>query len=150
MIGARHTHARAKISCNGIHPGVIRSNNHAGEIRGQRSTFPDVLQHGFGGDLRQHLAGETSGCKSGRNDAENFTRHRGSYHKTPMLFLGKRGWPAAMAPSHAKLLICCAVGICLGSAIWGQAKLEVRTKPGEKTEPRPQSNLRVDSTLVDR
>ena len=53
-----------------------------------------------------------------------------------------------MLPSSAKLLICCAVGICLGSAIWGQANLEVRNKPGEKTEPRPRSNIRVDSTLV--
>ena len=53
-----------------------------------------------------------------------------------------------MLPSYAKLLIRCAVGICLGSAIWGQANLEVRTKPGEKTEPRPRSNIRVDSTLV--
>jgi VWFA-related protein len=40
------------------------------------------------------------------------------------------------------------VGICLGSAVWGQANLEVRDKPGEKTEPRPRSNIRVDSTLV--
>jgi VWFA-related protein len=53
-----------------------------------------------------------------------------------------------MLPSSVKLLIRCAVGICLGSAIWGQANLEVRTKPGEKTEPRPRSNIRVDSTLV--
>ena len=53
-----------------------------------------------------------------------------------------------MLPSSAKLLIRCAVGICLGSAVWGQANLEVRTKPGEKSEPRPRSNIRVDSTLV--
>ena len=53
-----------------------------------------------------------------------------------------------MLPSYAKLLIRCAVGICLGSAIWGQANLEVRTKPVEKTEPRPRSSIRVDSTLV--
>ena len=65
-----------------------------------------------------------------------------------MLFLGKKGWPAAMLPSSAKLLICCSAGICLGSGIWGQANLEVRKKPGEKLEPRPPSNIRVDSTLV--
>ena len=53
-----------------------------------------------------------------------------------------------MLPSSAKLLIRCAVGICLGSALLGQANLDVRTKPGEKTEPRPRSNIRVDSTLV--
>src|ERR1019366_9936694 len=53
-----------------------------------------------------------------------------------------------MLPSSAKLLIRCAVGICLGSAVWGQANLDVRTKPVEKTESRPRSNIRVDSTLV--
>jgi VWFA-related protein len=53
-----------------------------------------------------------------------------------------------MLPSYAKLLIRCAVGICLGCALWGQANLDVRNKPGEKTEPRPRSNIRVDSTLV--
>jgi VWFA-related protein len=53
-----------------------------------------------------------------------------------------------MLPSCAKLLIHCAVGICLGSALWGQANLEVRTKAGEKVEPRPRSNIRVDSNLV--
>ena len=65
-----------------------------------------------------------------------------------MLFLGKKGWLAAMLPSSVKLLIRCAVGICLGSAVWGQANLEVRPKPGEKTEPRPRANIRVDSNLV--
>ena len=65
-----------------------------------------------------------------------------------MLFLGKKGWLAAMLPSSAKLLICSAVGICLGSVVWGQANLEVRTKPGEKAEPRPQANIRIDSNLV--
>src|SRR5438477_407451 len=43
-----------------------------------------------------------------------------------MLFLGKKGWPATMLPSSAKLLIFCAVGTCLGSLVWGQANLEVR------------------------
>jgi VWFA-related protein len=40
------------------------------------------------------------------------------------------------------------VGICLGSVVWGQANLEVRAKPGEKAEPRPQANIRIDSNLV--
>ena len=53
-----------------------------------------------------------------------------------------------MLPSSAKLLIFCAVGTCLGSLVWGQANLEVRAKPGEKAEVRPQANIRVDSTLV--
>ena len=52
-----------------------------------------------------------------------------------------------MLPSSAKLLIFCVVGSCLGS-VWGQANLEVRAKPGEKAEARPQSSIRVDSTLV--
>jgi len=62
--------------------------------------------------------------------------------------LGKKGWPADMLPSSVKLLIFCAIGTCLGSLVWGQANLEVRAKPGEKAESRPQSNIRVDSTLV--
>src|SRR5215470_9417242 len=66
----------------------------------------------------------------------------------PMLFLGKKGWLAAMLPSSAKLLICCTVGICLGSVAWAQANLEVRAKPGEKVEPRPHSNIRIDTNLV--
>jgi len=53
-----------------------------------------------------------------------------------------------MLPSSVKLLIFCAIGTCLGSLVWGQANLEVRAKPGEKAESRPQSNIRVDSTLV--
>ena len=53
-----------------------------------------------------------------------------------------------MLPSSVKLLIFCAIGTCLGSFVWGQANLEVRAKPGEKAESRPQSNIRVDSTLV--
>jgi Ca-activated chloride channel family protein len=53
-----------------------------------------------------------------------------------------------MLPSYAKLLIRCAVGICLGSAVWGQANLDIRNKPGEKSEPRTRSSIRVDSTLV--
>jgi len=52
-----------------------------------------------------------------------------------------------MLPSSAKLLIFCVVGSCLGS-VWGQANLEVRAKPGEKAVSRPQSSIRVDSTLV--
>src|SRR4029077_15565400 len=64
-----------------------------------------------------------------------------------MLFLGKKGGPATMLPSSVKLLIFCVVGTCLGS-VWGQANLEVRAKPSEKAESRPQSNIRVDSQLV--
>jgi VWFA-related protein len=53
-----------------------------------------------------------------------------------------------MLPSYLKLLIRSVMAICLVSAIWGQANLEVRTKPGEKAEPRAKANIRVDSTLV--
>src|SRR6516165_10465318 len=62
----------------------------------------------------------------------------------------KAGQP--MLPSYLKLLIRSAMAICLVSAVWAQANLEVRTKPGEKAgekaEPRAKSNIRVDSTLV--
>jgi len=52
-----------------------------------------------------------------------------------------------MLPSFRKLLIWSAVAI-LTPAIWSQANLETRAKPGAKTEPRPQANIRIDSTLV--
>jgi len=65
-----------------------------------------------------------------------------------MLFLGKKGWLADMLPSSFKLLICCAIGTCLGGSVWGQANLEIRPKPGEKIEPRAAANIRVDSNLV--
>jgi hypothetical protein len=53
-----------------------------------------------------------------------------------------------MLPSCPKLLIRSAIGICLLSAVWGQANLEVRTKAGEKAEPRSKPSIRVDSNLV--
>src|SRR4051812_35031607 len=54
----------------------------------------------------------------------------------------------AMLPSHPKFLIRSAIALCLVSALWGQANLDVRPKPAEKMEPRAKSNIRVDSTLV--
>jgi Ca-activated chloride channel family protein len=56
--------------------------------------------------------------------------------------------PSYAKPSYAKLLIRSALGICLAFALWGQATLDVRPKPGEKVELRPKSNIRVDTTLV--
>jgi len=53
-----------------------------------------------------------------------------------------------MLPSYRKLLISSAIVVSLGSALWGQANLEVRPKPAEKVEPRPKANIRIDSTLV--
>lgn len=52
-----------------------------------------------------------------------------------------------MLPSFRRLLIWSAIAI-LTPAIWSQANLETRAKPGAKTEPRPQANIRIDSTLV--
>ena len=52
-----------------------------------------------------------------------------------------------MLRSYRKLLICGAIGYW-GCALWGQATIEPRPRLGVKTEPRPQANIRVDSTLV--
>jgi len=52
-----------------------------------------------------------------------------------------------MLPSYRKLLICGAIGIW-GCALWGQATIEPRAKLGVKTEPKPRTDIRVDSTLV--
>jgi VWFA-related protein len=76
--------------------------------------------------------------------------------------LGKKGWEAAMLPSHRCLLLLCAIAIgplLLGSddkpapkppADSGQSvNIVPRAKPGDAAvEPRPKSNIRVDSTLV--
>src|SRR5437899_79288 len=107
-----------------------------------------MLQHGFGGNGGQNLTGEASRLKSGRNYAENFTRHTRSYHETRVLDSGKKGKPSMMLPSCRKLLIYCATVLLLPGAFWGQASLETRPKPGVKPEPRPQANIRIDSTLV--
>jgi VWFA-related protein len=52
-----------------------------------------------------------------------------------------------MLPSYCKLLICGAIGIW-GCALWGQATIDPRPRPGTKTEPKPQASLRIDSTMV--
>ena len=53
-----------------------------------------------------------------------------------------------MLPSYRKLLIISALWGSLAALLWGQATIEQRPKPAVKTEPRPQANIRIDSTLV--
>jgi VWFA-related protein len=50
-----------------------------------------------------------------------------------------------MRQSYRRLLIC---GIAWACALWGQGPIGQRPKPGAKADPRPQANIRVDSTLV--
>jgi VWFA-related protein len=52
-----------------------------------------------------------------------------------------------MLRSYRKLLICGAIAIW-GCPVWGQANVEPRPRLGAKAEPKPQANIRVDSTLV--
>ena len=52
-----------------------------------------------------------------------------------------------MLPSYRKLLIRGAI-VIWGCALWGQATIEPRPKLGVKTEPKPRTDIRVDSTLV--
>src|ERR1051326_4171317 len=52
-----------------------------------------------------------------------------------------------MLQSYRKLLISSAIGMW-GCALWGQATIEPRSRPGAKADPKPQSVLRVDSNLV--
>jgi Ca-activated chloride channel homolog len=65
-----------------------------------------------------------------------------------MLDSGEKGKRPAMLPSCRKLLISSAIVTSTAIALWGQANLETRAKPGVKTEPRPPANIRVDSSLV--
>ena len=53
-----------------------------------------------------------------------------------------------MLPSYRKLLIISAIWSSSAALLWGQATIEQRPKPAVKTEPRPQANIRIDSTLV--
>src|SRR6266513_2869677 len=53
-----------------------------------------------------------------------------------------------MLPSYRKLLTIGAIWGSLAAPLRGQATIEQRPKPAVKTEPRPQANIRIDSTLV--
>jgi Ca-activated chloride channel family protein len=53
-----------------------------------------------------------------------------------------------MLPSYRKLFLISAIGASLWSALWAQVGIEPRPKPSVKADPTPQSNIRVDSTLV--
>jgi len=102
-VGARNVVARVmttrapKTSCSVVDPLVISSNNRGGKVSRQGGALVDALEHAFGGDLGQDLAGKTGRCETRRNNAQYFTRHRRSYHKTRMLKSIKKGWPAADA-----------------------------------------------------
>ena len=70
-----------------------------------------------------------------------------------MLDLGKKGWPAAMLPSHRKLFVVSAA--LLGIAFSGSAQdsgvpvsIVPRPKAAEKREILPKANIRVDTNLV--
>lgn len=52
-----------------------------------------------------------------------------------------------MRQSYRKLLIVSGIGLW-GCALWGQATIETRPRPGLKAEPRQQANIRVDTNLV--
>src|SRR5262249_22049661 len=118
------------------------------QVSRKRDTLVHMLEHGFGRDRGQDFAGKTGGLESGRDDAENFTRHTRSYHETAMLDSGEKGKRLTMLPSFRKLLILSAIVTMMPVALWGQANLETRAKPGLKAEPRAAANIRIDSTLV--
>src|SRR5262249_21325729 len=119
VIRPGHANVAAETSCRFEHTFVIRRDEHARQITGHAGAFVYVLDHGFGGKWGENFAGKTGGSKSRRNDAQDFTRHRRSYHKTPMLDLGKKkGWGAAMLPSLRNILLLSAisVGVHLGAS----------------------------------
>src|SRR5438046_8600417 len=105
-----------------------------------------MLQHGFGSNGGQDFAGETGRLESGRNDAENFTRHRRSYHKSGVLDSGKKGKLFTMLPWLQKrlqkllqkrfhrLLNSSAIAILTAVTCWGQANIETRPRPGAKVD----------------
>ena len=149
MVGAGHADAGAEVPCNFEHLIVIRGNDNCGEVPRLGGALVDVLDHRFGGDLGENFTGKTRGGQTGRDDAENFTRHTRSYHKTPVINSKKeKGWQAIMLPSYRALLLSSV--IVFASLIWAapQGPVTPRPKPVEKSEPAAKANIRVDSTLV--
>src|SRR5262249_43456159 len=147
VIFACHSDACPKHASRVKYTWVVGGNDRAEKIPCLGGPFVSVLQHGLASQRGQNFAGETGGRESGRDDAEKFTRHTRGYHKTPMLHSGKKGWPANMRQSYRKLLIVSGIGLW-GCALWGQATIETRPRPGLKAEPRQQANIRVDTNLV--
>jgi len=60
----------------------------------------------------------------------------------------KKGKLATMLPSCRTLFTLCVLLAFTAAGSWGQANLDVRSKPEGKREPLPKANIRVDSTLV--
>src|SRR5262249_35964817 len=147
VIFACHSDACPKRASRVKYTWVVGGNDRAEKIPCLGGPFVNVLQHGLASQRGQNFAGETGGRESGRDDAEKFTRHTRGYHKTPMLHSGKKGWPANMRQSYRKLLIVSGIGLW-GCALWGQATIETRPRPGLKAEPRQQANIRLDTNLV--
>jgi Ca-activated chloride channel homolog len=126
-----------------------------------------VLQHGFAGYFGENFSGETRGSKPRRNDAQDFTGHKRSYHKTAVLDLVEKGSGAAMLPCRRMLFVASTLVVFLAGQgrvphLWaagndnnsnvtsGDAKvsIEPRAKPSANAAPTPKTDIRVDSTLV--
>src|SRR5438105_14724562 len=71
-----------------------------------------------------------------------------------MLDLGKKGWGAAMLPSHRTLFQSTALLVLLAAVVWAadtvdpKVSVEPRAKPSANSPPAPRANIRVESTLV--
>jgi VWFA-related protein len=117
-----------------------------------------MLEHGFGGDSGERFAGEARGSKPGWYDAQNFTRHKRSYHKTPVINLGEKGWASVIGARshHGHWVIAALSPLCLISVLWAadrvpedpKVSIAPRAKPPGKAEEAVRANIRVDTTLV--
>ena len=111
MVAAGHAHRGSELPRGREHPLVIRGNDRAGQIAGLRGPLVHMLEHGFGGDGGQNLAGKTRGGKACGYNAQNFTAHTRSYHKIAMLDLVEE----RLASLHAALppkAVCCQRRLC--------------------------------------
>ncbi len=81
VVGARHSHLCAEIPCDLAYAFVISGNQDAAKVSRLGGALVNVLQHGAMGDGSENFTGKTSGGKTGGDHAQNFTRHKRSYHK---------------------------------------------------------------------
>jgi hypothetical protein len=76
---------------------VISGNDNAGEVPGSRDPLKHVLKYGFlvaceVGERGEDFAGKSGRSVPSRDNAQDFTAHRRSYHKNRVIDLGKKGW----------------------------------------------------------
>ena len=109
VVGAGHPHTGAEAPCDLVDPLVVSGNDRAASGSAPWRRVRTHAAAWFWRRWGEDFAGETGGGESRRDHAQDFTRHTRSYHKTPMLDLGKKGWQAVCCRPTASCLCSCAI-----------------------------------------